>query len=288
MTGEITRQRNEFHQALISTGVLSISSDNVASNADSSQKSSKLIAASIAHKLGAVPSSFNKMPGQRVGKSFESLVASFLENTFPLLSSVRPGKWSVENLGSSRGTYQMADYEPYSHLAALAAAVKNDPTLSVVLGNSYSIGPDVVVLRNPETDSQINADRDLVDDESGLLSAIREKFHERPIAHAVVSCKWTLRSDRAQNARSEALSLIRNRKGRTPHITVVTAEPAPSRLASLALGTGDIDAVYHFALPELIDGVADTRNDEAIEMLRVLVDGKRLKDISDLPLDLAI
>ncbi len=37
-------------------------------------------------------------------------------------------------------------------------------------------------------------------------------------------------SDRAQNTRSEALNLIRNRKGRLPHIVVVTEEPSPSRL----------------------------------------------------------
>src|SRR5690606_35162960 len=110
-----------------------------------------------------------------------------------------------------------------------------------------------------------------VDLDSGQRAVIRDVNQRQPIVHAVVSCKWTLRSDRAQNARSEALNVIRNRKGRTPNITVVTGEPSPSRLASLALGTGDIDTVYHFALPELIKAVAETRNDEAISMLRTLV-----------------
>ena len=73
-----------------------------------------------------------------------------------------------------------------------------------------------------------------------------------------------------------------------PAIVVVTGEPTPSRLASLALGTGDLDMVYHFALPELIEGVAASGNDEAISMLGHLIEGKRLRDISDLPLDLAI
>ena len=45
----------------------------------------------------------------------------------------------------------------------------------------------------------------------------------------------------------------RNRKGNLPHIVVVTGEPMPARIASLALGTGDIDCVYHFALYELVD-----------------------------------
>ena len=53
-----------------------------------------------------------------------------------------------------------------------------------------------------------------------------------------------MRSDRAQNSRTEALNLIRNRKGNLPHIVVVTGEPMPARIASLALGTGDIDCVY--------------------------------------------
>ena len=82
--------------------------------------------------------------------------------------------------------------------------------------------------------------------------------------------------------------MIRNRKGRAPHIVVVTAEPTPSRLASLALGTGDLDMVYHFALPELVEGVQRCGNDEAESMLDILLDGKRLRDIADLPLDLAV
>ena len=69
---------------------------------------------------------------------------------------------------------------------------------------------------------------------------------------------------------------------------MVTAEPLPSRLASLALGTGDIDCVYHFALPELREAVEASGAEDSIEMLRILIEGKRMKDISDLPLDLAV
>lgn len=108
------------------------------------------------------------------------------------------------------------------------------------------------------------------------------------LIHASVSCKWTLRSDRAQNARSEALNLIRNRKGRVPHIVSITAEPLPGRIASLALGTSDLDCVYHFALPELIRVVTKEAYPDAYEMLRTLVEGKRLRDIADLPLDMCV
>lgn len=85
-----------------------------------------------------------------------------------------------------------------------------------------------------------------------------------------------MRSDRAQNSRTEALNLIRNRKGHLPHIVVVTAEPMPNRLASLALGTGDIDCVYHFALYELIRAVKEVGSEDAVETFV----SKRAEDIS--------
>ena len=109
--------------------------------------------------------------------------------------------------------------------------------------------------------------------------------------YASVSAKWTMRSDRAQNSRTEALNLIRNRKGHLPHVVVVTGEPLPSRLASLALGTGDLDCVYHFALYELLDAVrkyGSGGREDIVETIENLVEGKRLKDISDLPLDLSV
>ena len=62
----------------------------------------------------------------------------------------------------------------------------------------------------------------------------------------------------------------------------------PARIASLALGTGDIDCVYHFALKELVEAVKEIDAEDSIEMLNILITGKRLKDISDLPLDLAV
>ena len=77
-------------------------------------------------------------------------------------------------------------------------------------------------------------------------------------------------------------------KQERPHPVVVTGEPTPSRLSSLALGTGDIDTVYHFALPELIEATHASGGGEAVNTLETLIDGQRLRDISDLPCDLAI
>ena len=46
--------------------------------------------------------------------------------------------------------------------------------------------------------------------------------------------------------------------------------------------------VYHFALPELIESVESTEQDEAATLLKTMVDGSRLRDIADLPLDLSV
>ena len=127
-----------------------------------------------------------------------------------------------------------------------------------------------------------------MDDEVALLSSLRKRNGGSPLLHASISCKLTIRSDRSQNSRSEALNLIRNRRGKLPHVVVVTAEPLPSRLASVALGSGDIDCVYHFALPELCNTVKELGLGDSQESLNIMVNGKRLKDISDLPLDLAV
>lgn len=287
MSEGLTSARRDFHARLVAESTLSLSAEQVASNADGSQRTSRMIALGIAADLRAEVIE-RKLDGQRAGHQFEQAVQGFLEQTFPRLTSIRPGTWRIENVGGSRAEYQIARYEPYTHLDDLATAIEQNPTLASVLGNSYEISPDVLVLREPETDDTINRGALTVDDQSGRYTVIRSANQPRAIVHAIVSCKWTLRSDRAQNARSEALNMIRNRKGRTPHIVVVTAEPTPSRLASLALGTGDVDTVYHFALPELQRAVAASGNDEAMSMLTILVDGKRLRDISDLPLDLAV
>jgi hypothetical protein len=163
-----------------------------------------------------------------------------------------------------------------------------NPELAIALGNDYFIKPDVVVIRRPEPDEKINSLGPLVSEVEARRTSLRSRNQTRAILHASISCKWTLRSDRAQNARSEALNLVRNRKGKLPHIVVVTGEPAPGRIASIALGTGDIDCVYHVALTELIDSITELQYQDSAELLHMMVEGKRVRDIADLPLDLVI
>ena len=229
----------------------------------------------------------DKISGQTLGKQFELLTMEFLQETFPHLQNLRPGQWSILLLGNNN-RLKTSDFEQYEHLAYLSALTAENAQLAAALGNDYLVAPDVVIYRNLYEDEEINAKQYIVDDEISRMADIRKSNGGKPLLHASVSAKYTMRSDRAQNSRTEALNLIRNRKGHLPHIVVVTAEPMPNRLASLALGTGDIDCVYHFALYELIRAVKEVGSEDAVETLETLVQGKRLKDISDLPLDLAV
>lgn len=280
----ITHARKEFHRELLKS-LLTISSSGVASNADSNNRTSVAIARSIADQL--LVKAGVRTSAQTSGHQFEDIVSKFVSATFPNLPHLRPGKWFVRQVGN-RNRAEIAKYAQYAHLVALQQAARKNTELAAALGNDYTITPDVIVTRGLEEDADINQPCEVVDDSVSKLSDLRAAEGKFPLLHASISTKWTLRSDRAQNARSEALNLIRNRKGRQPHIMVVTGEPTPSRLSSLALGTGDIDCVYHFALDELLVAVQSLNNSECEDILKIMMDGKRLKDISDLPLDLAV
>ena len=287
----IAEARNHFYERLFETNTLTLTRAGVASNADTSSRGSKAIAGKIVDilrdKHNYVVNTVDKISGQTLGRQFELLTMEFLQETFPRLQNLRPGQWSILQLGNNN-RLKTSDFEQYEHLAYLNALTTENAQLAAALGNDYMVAPDVVIYRSLYEDEEINAVQCIVNDDICKMAAIRKSNGGKPLLHASVSAKYTMRSDRAQNSRTEALNLIRNRKGHLPHIVVVTAEPMPNRLASLALGTGDIDCVYHFALYELIEAVNEVGSEDAREILETLVQGKRLKDISDLPLDLAV
>ena len=254
MNSLIAVERKKYHENLLKEGVLTIDKSGVPSNADRSSKLSIAIAQGIATRLMAATQ--EKAVGQTSGAKFEQLNMEFLLATFPKLQNLRPGKWHITKLGN-RNTIKTSSFAQYEHLDYLTRLTAYDKKLAASMGNDYMVAPDVVVYRETEPDEEINSVQIFVDDTVCTMADIREKNGGLPILHASVSAKWTMRSDRAQNSRTEALNLIRNRKGNLPHIVVVTGEPMPARIASLALGTGDIDCLYHFALYELVDAVKE-------------------------------
>jgi len=297
----LSEERSKFHQYLIEHEILTFSPLNdfgltyVCSTADKKQKHSALVSTLIAEKIannvGINIIHRTKKAGQTLGSEFEDACTIYLQNTFLNLGNLRPGNWSVDKI-ETRSQSVLGAYEQYTHLAELGRLANQYAELKNFLGDGYTITPDIVVTRMPEPDEIINQEGEIVGGSTCLHASLRASNHSQPdqptpILHASISCKFTMRSDRSQNTRTEALNLIRGRKGRAPHIVSLTSEPTASRIASLALGTGDIDCVYHFALYELREALVDIENETALELLDTMVNGKRLKDISDLPLDLA-
>jgi hypothetical protein len=275
----IEKLRKEFHRNLFKN-LVSIDKTGIPNNADRYSKISVALAKGIIEAINIKPLSL-KSPGQTSGKEFERITADFLEKAFGHLNHLRNGRFRF-SIGKS-----IDEFEQYEHLATLSETLKSNKELRAALGD-YLINPDIVIGRYPVEDEEINSREGIVKDDScSYLTPLRAFNSKNIILHASVSCKWTIRSDRSQNARTEGLNLIRNRKGHTPHIVIVTGEPYPQRIASLALGTGDIDCVYHFALKELLITAENLKNEPISDMLDVLVKGKRLRDISDLPFDLA-
>ncbi len=284
MEALIAKARKRYHQALLGT-ILTVDKNGVPSNADKASRLSIALARGITNRLLA--SEQTKSLGQTSGAKFEELNMEFLRETFPKLQGLRPGKWEILKLGNNN-RLKTSDFAQYEHLSYLQELMKANAQLAASLGNDYMVAPDVIIYRELCADEEINESGMVVDGSVCLGADLRKSNGGKPILHASISAKWTIRSDRAQNSRTEALNLIRNRKGHLPHIAVVTGEPMPSRLSSLALGTGDIDCVYHFALYELMESIRELGDEGAMDMLDILIRGRRLKDISDLPLDLCV
>ena len=216
--------------------------NGVPNNADIDSETSKAIAAEMLSILGVARTA---LPGEAAGTALEVGVAEYLARALPARDPDRT--WEVDR------RKLITDFDQYQHLARLDELVRENPTLRTEIGRDYLIKPDVTV---------------------GVVFA----EGQLPALHAAISCKWTIRSDRVQNIRHEGVILTRSRRGRQPHVVTVTAEPMPTRLAAIARGTGEVDAVYHVALDELVAATATSGTDEQKSVLDELSHQKRLGD----------
>ena len=198
--------------------------------ADVDSAESMRIAAGVLDELG-VPREMTSAVPKDPGGPLEQAVCDQLRAALPGDGTGRD--WLIR-----RGQL-ITGFDQYAHLKEVDALVRASPQLRISLGMDYLIKPDVTV----------------------GLAGVRTGTGLPPL-HAAISCKWTIRSDRVQNIRHECLQMIRHRRGRQPHLVTVTAEPLPSRLASIARGTGEVDAVYHIAYDAMAASVAGHANPE--------------------------
>jgi len=279
---QIALYRQCFFNKLLEQ-LLFLDSQGIVNIADRSSATSKKIAKELFALIGT-SKCIEKPSGQTAGRIFAQLVKEFLEKSLAELSHLRPIQWELKT------ETEIFNFEQYEHLARLSEIVQQVKELQPIIGADYLVKPDIVLFQHPLTDNDIGFNSNKKIPEIAKHTPLRAANSESylPLLQAIISCKWTIRSDRAQNTRTEALNILRNRKGRTPCITAITAEPLPSRIASLAFGLGDLDCVYHFALPELQIAVTKVDMKDQLEVLQVMIEGKRLRDIGDLPFDLII
>jgi len=315
----IAGRKPENHQPPVASLVHSPTPLRLFSPADSTDKKSAQLTEAFVENVRATIStglpSGAAFPTSRpnTARSFEKVVAAGVDRLLTATRHLWPDPLSATNLvqrgprsrpkdwkGTLRRQATLADFRAYRYLWDLMDAQEADPLLRAAIGGDYLIRPDIVIWRDPPRASDLRkpGGDELVDEALLELAPTRllrpSTGAVSPILHASVSCKETLRSDRAQNVRTEALNILRNRKGRAPHIVLVTAEPLPSRLASIAQGTGDVDSVYHVALPELRTALDQLMALDSLDWatekktLDALVVGERLQDFSALGLDLLL
>lgn len=212
--------------------------------ADVDNAESMKIAAGVLGHLGIAREQASAVPPDP-GGPLEQAVCDHLGAA---LTRRHPGRCWL----AARGVV-ISEFDQYVHLEQVHALVRANPALRITVGTDYLIRPDVTIGLG------------LVSTASGL-----------PPLHAAISCKWTIRSDRVQNIRHECLQMIRHRRGRQPHLVTVTAEPLPSRLASIARGTGEVDAVYHIAYDAMRASVTDHANAEQAEAWREVTGQRRV------------
>lgn len=198
----------------------------VPNTADSDNAASVAISAAILDELGVPREVASGVKNPQSGRPLEVAVASTLKQDLPNLDPSR--SWIIDE-----SSHPITDFLQYDHLKKVDKLVKENAELRTTLGMDYIIKPDVLV---------------------GLPA---RHAGEPPFLHAAISCKWTIRSDRVQNIRHENNQMIRHRRERLPHLVTVTAEPLPSRLAAIARGTGEVDAVYHVAFDALDKAVVN-------------------------------
>jgi hypothetical protein len=260
----------------------------VVTNADSHNAVSVALAAGVAERL-AIPLTGVGSQGSTLGTLFEHATRTFVADALALFQHLQ-----ARHLITGSGT-NITRYAQFAHLGTIQKLISGNAELEAALGADYLVDPDILVWFDPSTDPELNQSGASLTGDLARRTPLRLANSSLPILHASISCKWTMRRDRAQNTRLEALNLVRNRKGRLPHIAAVTMECDPEILASLCLGTGDIDCVYHGALNELIDAAHEAAEElpgkvwhkTQMSLMR-MVDGSRLRDISDLPPDLMI
>jgi hypothetical protein len=281
----ISELRQEYHRRVCNEIIRiehSGDSGDYPNFADGSSVSSKTYAWSLLSRISC-GRSFRNLRSPTTGTLFEQVTNDFVNNALHYASHMG----SNDEYFVRRSTARLDQHE---HLSLVIRAHNREPTFASTAESDYSVQPNMDARKKPTVDGAIDetsVSKGEVSDRP-KYAILSEQDTRHQTLHAIITYVWTIRADPTNNTVADVANLVMRRKGHLPQIVAITAEPWPARIAALALGTGDLDCVYHFALPELVDAVNEAGNEDATESLQIMINGKRLRDISDLPFDLAI
>lgn len=280
---DIRKARCVFHEH-ICRDILRIDRKGLATNADPTNSLSKEIACSLAIRLGA---KCGRRPAARgVINHFERICAEFVTRTTRALSMILPMALAVARTNALDSENIEASGHP--NLKQLAHLLLQRPLPKLLFNRGNFITPAILVFSlSPARDQFSGLMRPASEGHTGFAYS-RRKPLGLPHLRASISCIWSMQSRMPQKLRPTEPD-GGNDPGNGPHhFGLITAEPLPSRLVLAASRPSDVNCVYHIALHELADAIEALKgHEDSRETLAMLIEGKRLRDISDLPLDLA-
>lgn len=283
-TSVLRAARKNFHAALLGSGLLCITDRRkpkeglpfrVPSNADGENATSAAITQTIYDQIQSKSAAVGRLTGRAADAKFGRIARRFIDEAFGRSEAPRFDDWD-------HSTETRAIFDSDLRWADLARLAAREPDVAVLLCSGYMAAAEALARRDPKSGEHIADGQRIVDETVAPRSGLRKRSSDRTLQTRILY-RWTL-----------SRGLLRaplqggNARGRAPHIAVVTGEPLPSRLAALALGSDDTDCVYHIALPELVAGVKKLSADDLVDLVKVMIGRKRLKDIADLPGDLAV
>ena len=278
--------RKEYHKAICTELISYQDGPGVTSSTDKTPTMSGELARRMISRLNCATGRRRLSP-DTIRHHFTRLTKTFISQSLSALGRPIVGEWAVFTTGLHMAVDASGRQATVGDVQGVLTAY---PRLRTELNRYCLITPDIIVARRVRHDDLKRLGWDFLREARKVqpTSASHKAVgYECPL-YAVISCNWTIRGSPDEHASVEVLNLCRNGSGSTPHTMAVTFEPLPNRLASMAFATSDLDCLYHVALWELLEAIDEVGGSDHKEMVQALVQGRRLRDISDLPLDLAI
>jgi len=196
MTALLASLRRKYHEDVGQQIVRFSSSSGVAypNFADGCSRSSVDISVRLCEKLG-FSAITERMDGQKAGRLFEEITCKFIKKAFESLAHLRPGPWDY--LLEQTELYRFVQYR---HLSQVETLLKSYKELACALGLDYIVKPDIVVIRKPLTDEQINVNPDCplleaADCDVAGLTPLRASNHSASSPAPYSPCQYFMQMD---------------------------------------------------------------------------------------------